>query len=195
MLKRITPEPINRWFAERYGSRKGFVLTWWYRLLCSVGGYRRYHQVDWGSVRRLVFVCKGNVCRSAYAEVVARADGMAAVSCGIEAGTDVPAYDGAVMAAAVRGFDLGEHRTTPLRDLQVCSGDLLVAMEPWQVAYLQKLHDQTAGCTLLGLWGIRPSPHIHDPYGAVPEYFAKCFNELEDAVHEIDRKIAQASRR
>jgi len=189
MLQKITPETINRWFAERYGSRKGFVLTWWYRLSYLMGGYRKYSQVDWRSVRRLVFVCKGNVCRSAFAESVARADGVAAVSCGIEAGIDKLAYEGAISAAAVRGFDLGQHRTTPLSDLQICPGDLLVAMEPWQVAYLLNLHDQITGCTLLGLWGKRPNPHIQDPYGSVPEYFAKCFNELEDAVHEIDRKI------
>lgn len=194
MFQKITPEPINRWFAEQYGSRRGFILTWWHRLLYRAGRYRNYRQVDWGSVERLVFVCKGNVCRSAFAEVVARVDGQAAVSCGIEAGVDVPAYEGAINAAEARGFSLAEHRTTPLKNLELQHNDLLVAMEPWQARFLQQSPGTDQACTLLGLWGPGVMPHIHDPYGAGAPYFDNCFSYLENAVHEIDRKITQARR-
>jgi protein-tyrosine phosphatase len=190
MLQKLTPEFINRWFADQYGSRRGFILTWWHRLLYRAGCYRNYRHIDWGAVERLVFVCKGNVCRSAFAEVVARTDGQMAVSCGIEAGLDVPAYKGAITAAAARGFSLTEHRTTPLQNLELRDNDLLIAMEPWQARYLQQ--SQGRACTLLGLWGPGVMPHIHDPYGAGALYFDNCFSYLENAVHEIDRKITQA---
>ncbi len=192
MLQKLTPEFLNRWFAEHYGSRRGFLLTWWHRLLYQVGWYRNYRQVDWGSIERLVFVCKGNVCRSAFAEVVARADGQMAVSCGIEAGIDVPAYEGALTAAAVLGFSLTEHRTTPLQNLDLRDNDLLVAMEPWHARFLQQSLGTDRACTLLGLWGPVVLPHVHDPYGATASYFNNCFSYLENAVHEIDRKITQA---
>lgn len=193
MLQKLTPESINRWFGDRYGSRRGFILTWWHRLLYWAGRYRTYQNVDWDSVERLVFVCKGNVCRSAFAEAVARRDGRMAASCGIEAGISVPAYEGAVTAAAARGFSLSEHRTTPLRNIELQENDLLVAMEPWQARFLQQSLGRA--CTLLGLWGPSVMPHIHDPYGASLPYMDACFNYLETAVHEIDRKIGQSGRR
>jgi len=194
MLQKFTPEPVNRWFAEQYGSRRGFSLTWWYRLLYRLGCYRKFRQVDWGSVERLVFVCTGNICRSAFAEVVARADGQKAVSCGIKAGFDVPAYAGAIAAAAQRGFSLAEHRTTPLRNVELRDHDLLVAMEPWQARFLQQSFGRDQACTLIGLWGSGGMPHIHDPYGTSAAYFDNCFSYLESAVHEINRKITQANR-
>jgi len=195
MLQKLTPEPINRWLEEQYGSRRGFILTWWHRLLYRLGRYRNYRQVDWAGVERLVFVCKGNVCRSAFAEVVARRDGQTAVSCGIEAGVDVPAYVGAVTAAEARGFSLAEHRTTPFRHLELRDNDLLVAMEPSQARFLTQTLGRDSPCTLLGLWGPGEMPYIHDPYGTSAPFFDNCFSYLENAVHEIDRKIAQAGRR
>jgi protein-tyrosine phosphatase len=195
MLKKLTPEPLNRWFEEQYGSRRGFVLTWWHRLLYRLGRYRNYRQVNWAEIDRLVFVCKGNICRSAFAEVVARTDGQTAVSCGIEAGVDVPAYEGAVTAAESRGFSLAEHRTTPLHNLELRDNDLLVAMEPWQARYLTQTLGGGRPCTLLGLWGSTRMPYIHDPYSASAHYFDNCFSYLEHAVYEIDRKIAEAARR
>ena len=195
MLKKLKLGPANRWFSEQYGSRKGFILTWWHRLLYLVGHYRKYQRINWESVGRLVFVCKGNVCRSAFAEVVARKDGQEAVSCGIEAGIDVPAHEDAVTIAADRGFSLEKHRTTPLRNLELQDNDLLVAMEPWQARFLQQSLGPGRACTLLGLWGSNVMPHIQDPYGGSILYMHNCFNYLETAVHEIDHKIAQAARR
>lgn len=192
MLRRLMPDFINRWFAEHYGSRKGFVLTWYHRLLYRAGYYRQYRQVDWGSIDRLVFVCKGNVCRSAFAEVVARANGLNAGSCGIEAGVDVPAYDGAVAAAARSGFSLAEHRTTPLRSMDLRDNDLLVAMEPGQAEYLEQVYGGRHMYTLLGIWGGALNPHLHDPFGASDAYFDSCFTNIEDSVDEIIKKISRA---
>ena len=180
---------MNRWFAERYGSRRGFVLTWWYRLRYILGNYRHYQQVDWKSVERLVFVCKGNICRSAYAEAVARSLGIESISCGIDTIDGATANGEAIRAAATKGFDLRGHRTTPLQSLMFNKNDLLIAMEPWQVAHLHRQLGNEFQCTLLGLWGEAVRPHIQDPFGASAEYFYNCFNYIEKSVNGIVRKV------
>jgi len=181
---------INRWFAGYYGSRRGFARTCWYQIRYLTGSYRNYGQINWGSVERLVFVCKGNICRSAYAEAVARSLDIDSISCGVETRTGLPADDNAIRTAATKGFDLGKHKTTPIQSLTLRDSDLVVAMEPWQVEYLGRKFGEKYRCSLLGLWGRPVKPYIEDPYGASSVYFNNCFNYIEKSVHEIARKIS-----
>lgn len=182
---------INRWIVERYGSRRGYVKTCWHRIHYMVGGYRNYKQVDWQSVERLIFVCRGNICRSAYAEAVAKSLGIDSISCGIDTRKNFPANDDAILAAEARGINLREHRTTPIQFLDIQDSDLLVAMEPHQVEYLTREFGEKCKCSLLGLWGRPVSPYIEDPYGASSAYFSHCFNYIEKSVHEVTKKITK----
>jgi protein-tyrosine phosphatase len=179
----------NRWYAERYASRLGFVQTNWHRLLYILGRHHKYQLVNLQSVERLVFVCKGNICRSAYAEAVARSLGIEAISCGIDTIEDAPANKSAVLIARKRGLHLEEHRTKPIMYLILRKTDLLVAMEPWQANYLDKHLSRKHYCTLLGLWLQPALPYIHDPYGASPVYFENCFRYIEKSVHELAKQI------
>ena len=181
---------INHWLAENYGSRRGAILTNKYRVLCLFGKYRKYRQINWGSVDRLVFVCTGNICRSAYAEAVARNMGIDSISCGIDTVMGSPANEEAIKISAKRGFDLKEHKTTPVQSLTFKETDLLIAMEPWQADYLFNHLPAGVVCTLLGLWGRPVTPHIHDPYGLSSFYFDNCFNYIENSVYEIVRKVS-----
>ena len=191
--KAVTPV-IYRWIAEHYGSRRGFVLTWWHRTRYLFGGYRRYRRVDWQSVERLVFVCKGNICRSAFAEVVARSLGVEAVSCGLETRVGLPANEDAIRAATQKDFSLAKHRTTPLQKVALRNTDLLIAMEPWQAKRLERELNKEYACTLLGVCGESITPHIQDPFGGPDAYFEHCFDYIEKSVHEITNKLGQESR-
>jgi len=182
---------VNRWLSENYGSRRGAFLTYWYRTLCLFGRYRKYRQIDWGSINRLVFVCKGNICRSAYSEAFAKSLGIEAISCGIATDHGNPANDVAIKVGSARGFDLSQHETTSINSLRLKETDLILAMEPWQVEYLSNKHSARHNCSLLGLWGKPKKPYIHDPYGASLIYFNNCFNYLEDSIHEVARKIGK----
>ena len=180
---------MKHWINAHYGSRRGLAKFYWFKLLYLTGGFRTYRQVDWQSVHRLVFVCKGNICRSAFAEVVASSQAVESVSCGIETVDDAPADENAIQAAERRGFDLRDHRTTPIQNLSVGKNDLLVAMEPWQVKYIEQEYGRSNMCTLLGLWGSNANPYIHDPFLSAEAYFNTCFSSIEDSVDEITRKI------
>ena len=187
---------INRadsWLADHYGSRRGCIRTLRYRIRYLFGGYRNYRHIDWQSVERLVFVCKGNICRSAYAEAVAKSLGIDSVSCGVDTRDNYPANDDAILAAKAKGINLTDHRTTPIQFLDIRDNDLLVVMEPWQAEYLCREYGEKCRCSILGLWGEPVSPHIQDPYGAPLEYFNNCFTYIEKSVHEVASKIKKAS--
>ena len=166
---------INRRLVERYGSRRGFLRTYWHRLLYLLGRYRKYRRIDWSAIDRVVFVCKGNICRSAFAEAVARKLDIDAISCGISTIVAAPANGDAIRAAREIGFDLEDHKTTPIMYLILRRTDLLVVMEPWHADFLDRYLYREHYITLLGLWPRPVSPYLADPYESSPFYFRKCF--------------------
>jgi protein-tyrosine phosphatase len=182
---------MNGWLRNNYGSRRGFLKIWWSRVQNLAGYYRDYRAVDWEGVERLVFVCQGNICRSAYAGARAEMQGNKAVSYGLATQAGLPANERAIEVAARRGIGLERHRTAPIEEYRPEAGDLLVAMEPWQASSLRDIYGTSSACTLLGLWGRPITPHIQDPYGATPEYFNHCFNNIDIAVNEILGKISE----
>ena len=146
----------------------------------------RYGAVEWSRVRRLHFVCKGNVCRSAFGDALTRSQALAATSSGVHAGDGVPADAVAVRIAAARGVTLDDHRTTPFRDADIAAGDLLVAMEPWHArAVSARAAAVGAQVTLLGLWAPLPDAFVDDPYGRDDATFHHCFAIIEVALERM----------
>ena len=148
----------------------------------------RYGAVDWSRVRRLHFVCKGNICRSAFGDALARSHALAANSSGVHAGDGGPADAVAARIAAARGVTLDDHRTTPFRKADIEAGDLLVAMEPWHArAISARAAAVGAQVTLLGLWAPLPDAFVDDPYGHDDEAFHRCFGIIEVALDRMCR--------
>lgn len=140
-------------------------------------------------MERLVFVCKGNICRSAYAEAVARSMGIKAISCGLQTVENAPANEDAIRTAQKMGIDLRAHRTTPIMYLELKKTDLLVVMEPKQARFLQRNMGRQHQYTLLGIWARPRLPYIHDPHGSPANYFEKCFDYIKKSVNGIAEKI------
>jgi len=170
---------------SRFGTTRGLVrLALSYPQAALLPQAMRHP--DPASVRRLVFVCHGNICRSAFADVAARAIGLEVASFGLSTYADAPAHPPAVAAAAALGIDLAAHRTTPAEDFMPRPGDLLLAMELRQLARLAA--DPTladAPRSLLGLWASPPVPHLHDPFGLDDAYMLTCFRRIEVAVRHL----------
>ena len=134
-------------------------------------------------VRRLVFVCQGNICRSAFADVVARRAGMNSASFGLSTTTGRDAHGPAIAAAQALGHDLALHKAIDLKDYQPEPGDLLLAMEVRQLHRLAA--DPRIGHLprlLLGQWTRPMLPHLHDPYRLDDRYMARCLARIEQAV-------------
>lgn len=139
---------------------------------------------DPAAVRRLVFVCHGNICRSAMADVAAREAGMRAASFGLSTSSGKGAHPPAIDAARALGFDLSAHRTTRVEDFAAQPGDLLLAME---TRHLRKLAGipalaETPRLLLGSAIGV---PHLHDPYQLDPAYMPVALERTARAVRAL----------
>ncbi|KKC24752.1 hypothetical protein WP12_17710 [Sphingomonas sp. SRS2] len=159
-------------------------------LLPAFGPMRR---IDWARVERLVFICKGNICRSAYAQGRAGQAGLATVSGGLDTQAGLPANPMAIKMGAARGLDLGPHRTRRFDELDLGPGDLMVCMEPPQARAAQR-HFPAAQVTLLGLWSRPRRPWLFDPYGLDTAYWRTCLDLIDSGIAAIAARIRQARR-
>jgi len=178
---------LDRSGLRGFSARLGYLARYVYWRL---GGYRRYRRIRWSSVRRLVFVCTGNICRSPFAEHVARAHQLDAVSVGVRTRMGGVANATALQVALERGIPMGGHRTRPLEHFEPREGDLFIAMEPFQAALVARQRWAVSHqITLLGLWVGSGGPVIPDPYGGDEKRFNHCFSVIEQGVSRIQRRL------
>jgi protein-tyrosine phosphatase len=137
-------------------------------------------------VRRVLFVCKGNICRSAYAEAVARrspaaSSGWVFHSAGLGATPGTPPPESAVRVARSRGVDLSAHRARSVADFDPAGIDAVFVMEPVQAFHpaLGRFRAR-APIRMLGMAG--GDPLIADPYGRGDAVFESCFGAIERAL-------------
>jgi protein-tyrosine-phosphatase/predicted ATP-grasp superfamily ATP-dependent carboligase len=145
--------------------------------------------------RRILVVCKGNICRSPFAEAYLKR--RSGEDLEVESSGHYPA-EGRVSPPAAReaarrfGLDLEPHRSRMLTRQQLERADLVLIFEPeqeWAVhAYFpgarKKLH-------YLGAFGEARSPAIRDPWGGNVEEFLAVYREIGKA---IDALLAAPSR-
>lgn len=161
----------------------------------GIGGYRRYRELDWGAVSRLVFVCSGNICRSPYAAEQARAQGFAVASFGIDAAGDKPANDMASAVARARGVDLSTHVSSRMQDFVPREGDLLIAMEPRHLrAIMHMARPGSVQVTLAGLWCASGAPFLPDPYGTNTRCFDFVFRLIDESLAQMHVERAAAAK-
>lgn len=168
--------------ARRFGTGRGLV-----RLLLSYPevalGQAAIAKPDPLSIRRLVFVCHGNICRSAFADVLARNLGLNAASFGLSTRSGLAVHPPAQSLALSLGVDLSPHRTTRVEDYAPHAGDLLLAMETRQLRRIGARAELAAlPRTLLGLYARPVVPHLHDPFELDDAYMAVCLQRIKTAV-------------
>ena len=145
-------------------------------------------------VRRLVFVCHGNICRSAFADVLAKQAGLNAISFGLSTSSGKPAYPGTVLAAAEMGYDLSHHRTTTIDDHVPAEGDLLLAMETRHLRRIAPdLRLASLPRTLLGLYARPRVPHLHDPYELNTAYMQTALRRIEGSISVLKASFPNAN--
>ncbi|MBW1779898.1 MAG: phosphotyrosine protein phosphatase [Deltaproteobacteria bacterium] len=155
-----------------------------------MGNLRHLEEITWTRVVRLVFVCRGNICRSPYAQAKTKSLGYDAASFGLNADGYSACDPTAVRIALERGVDLTGCRSCHADTFSIKDGDLLIGMESWHAERLQTLTKESGSqVTLLGLWVQPPRPHIEDPYGLGDAYFHTCFLWIDAAVENILQKV------
>ena len=157
------------------------------RSLLTFGWLRADETRHGRHCKRVVFVCSGNICRSPYAEVIARMRGLPAVSCGTHTQTGLPADATAIVEATRRAVDLSAHRTTRWEDFEPGDGDLLVAMQLRHArAILPRARDK--GCPVVMLSSLLPEfAPVWDPFGKGSPEFQRSFDLIDAGVERLSQ--------
>lgn len=182
-----TPSTRHRgtlaWLTDvNFGTWRGAVRLLLGEVEFLTGRLNPFLQPDLQATKRLVFVCLGNINRSAFSQAVARAQRLRSVSIGLSTTTGAPAYSMAVDVAPRYGLSLAEHQATDFCDYVYVPGDLLLAMEVRHAHELLKRGIPAHAIALLGHWARPHRIHIHDPHTLSEAYFRTCFAILHSAV-------------
>ena len=145
-----------------------------------------------GKIKKVLFVCTGNICRSPFAEglftrlvVTEGVKDISADSAGILALPGNSATHMAQRVAAEYHVELGGHKAKSVSKDLIAGSDLILVMEKSQENSLMSLFPEASGKTLLirhfARFGSRRRG-IADPYGLAYEAYRFCFLDIEDAV-------------
>jgi protein-tyrosine phosphatase len=173
---------------------KGYARDWWW----EVYGRTLKRSEPGHPVQSLLFICKGNICRSPFAEHIAEQtsthDGLRIASAGLHVTQAQGSPEEAIFAARKFGVNLSEHASQQVDEAMMDSFDMILAMEAKQYnalrsmfsAYREKIH-------LLPLFNIRENEsfkgyrryNIPDPYGKPLREFEACFERIQDCVQNL----------
>lgn len=184
---------LARWYYQvesNYGTLRG-----WIRHTLASGEYLFGRHSLWvgeptTSVQRLVFVCLGNINRSAFGAEVAQSLGLNAVSIGLSTSTGAPATPQAQAQALRQGFELHCHRATNISDFAAEPEDLFLVMELRHACELVARGISADAIRLLGYWASPARLHLHDPHTLSDAYFSTCFTLIESAVRNLGARLS-----
>lgn len=175
---------------SKYGRKSGWLRYLRFAFEHRLGRYKEFETVDWDRVDRLIFVCKGNICRSPYAEARAKMMGFNAISAGLNARPRDLANASAQKVADELGVDITKHRATHMNDLSIGNADLLIGFEPWHAAELASYAKSNgAQVTLIGLHSSPVRAHLEDPFALTESYFKTCYKIIDSGLESMSNEI------
>ena len=171
----------------KYTTKKNMLSNLGVHIKYYLGLFHRYNTIDWSKVSRIVFVCKGNICRSPYAEMRAKQLGINAISIGLYTQEGSFANADALKNASYRDINLDAHRARVYDSIEISNSDLVICMEPWHVKLFNAIDSSGCQITLLGLLCSRKKIIISDPYGKPDLLFEHSFRAMDDALNCIKK--------
>ena len=145
----------------------------------------------------ILFMCYGNINRSALADVLlgsyAEDSGLSVVSAGFHQEVGRPADPVMVGVAAEHGIELNASRSTIVTSELLRDSDVIFAMEKSHVDTLLEMDGTIADkIWLLGAHGGRSGygPEIDDPYGRSRDSYEFCYRRIAEAVDHLKSVLA-----
>lgn len=133
-------------------------------------------------MKKIMFVCSGNTCRSPMAEGLFRKyladnniENIEVASAGISAFAGDMVSENSVIAAKKRGVDISSHRAKSINPEDVLPVDLFVCMSQSHAAALSELCESERLFVL----------NVSDPYMQSEEVYENCCQQIENSFPEI----------
>jgi protein-tyrosine phosphatase len=143
-------------------------------------------------IRSVLFVCKGNICRSPFAAVYCEAklkEGGSHIkvrSAGLETTAGKEAHPLASIAAQQHDLSLQAHVTTPLTRELVNQATLILVMEQLHYATLLQLYPEAKGKVFrLGYFSSTLAIDIVDPYDGTLKDFNACYRVIRQSCDHL----------
>ena len=145
-------------------------------------------------VSRILFVCTGNICRSAMAAALwqMRCPATKVASAGFISREGRRSPDNVQAAASARGVNLAEHRSLRLDETMLRESDVVVVFEPRNFAELSRAFPQYLDkMLLLGALLHPPQASIEDPYQRSTAETEHVADQIEDGLAELALLLGQ----
>ena len=138
------------------------------------------------AARNVLFVCKGNICRSPFAEHLARRVLPAEVevaSSGYWRDTGRRCPTESVEVARGMGIDLSAHRSRLLTSEQVSRADLVLVFDEENLSVVRELHPAATGkLHRIGFLSSAGPVNVKDPYGAEFSLYKSSYADIARAL-------------
>jgi len=146
------------------------------------------HHASGQQIRRLLFVCHGNICRSPFAEGLAKAriEGCTVYSAGVRAKPNLRSPERLVQIAQALGVDLEHRRSVRIGPAHVAWADLILVMDADNFSRVAAdFPDAVMKMTLLGLFAPGQSPVIGDPDPTSEDAMWDVLGQIREAVNGL----------
>jgi protein-tyrosine-phosphatase len=180
---------FREYIMNRFGSNRGLLRYCIDEIYCRIGLYRDYTRWE-HPPERLVFVCQGNICRSALAETVFKSHSdLKAISLGLNTDTGKGANPRVIkFARNTRNIDLLSHKTTSVEDYVANPGDVFVCMEARHIKAIENL-GYKGPFLLLGTFGAKKTFRLNDPYSANDTFMVKTIDDIVYHTVELAKSL------
>ncbi len=150
---------------------------------------------------KIMFICTGNICRSAMAEAMLKKmlqdrhkENVEVYSCGISADDgDIPT-ENAVEVMKEYEIDLKKHRATNIYNSNIKNMDLILCATMSHKLAVQRIYPELANkiFTLKEYVGIKDEIYgvdIKDPWGYNLKTYENCAKEISECLEKLISKI------